>query len=277
MGIKLGRNILDLVRVVSPSDLIVKPRLEKFILEHGDKPFSPEVADWVRNQLTAAPRMRVKSFAGSASGSCHRAQIFQYLGIPQPGVIDEQLQQIYNDGHWRHLRLQAQIAEAGIIPLEGLEYPLSWPAMRSMGTADGNGIVPDDHPNPAWRGKLYGLELKGAHEYVARWMNEPSKYMQQLYRYFLSGGFDLFVVLVENKNTQELKEWVIEPDPELLDQQLDELTTLNRHVDDQTLPERLPACQQRTGTAWKNCPFGGNKNRPCVQLPVGKAKELFGK
>lgn len=276
MAIKLGKPIRDLIRVVSPSEQIIKPRLDRFLLEHGNDPFDPPIAAWVAEQLTAVPRNRTRSFAGSASGSCTRAQIFQYLGMPVPPTdVDAQLQQIFNDGKFRHIRLQAQMMQAGIIELGAMEYPLPWPEKRSMGTADGNGIVPMDHIHTSWRGLSFGLEIKGASTWIAKVMKEPDKYMPQVHRYFLAGGFDLFVIYVEDKNTQESREWVIEPDPNWLEMSREELDELNRHVDEKTLPNKLPACVDKSGPLYKKCPYGGKDTRPCARLPIGSAPELY--
>ncbi|WP_155373755.1 hypothetical protein [Catellatospora vulcania] len=104
---------------------------------------------------------------------------------------------IFNDGKWRHLRLQANMLAAGLI--NDIEVSLPWPNMRSMGTADASGIVPDDHPNPLFRGKTFGVELKGVNMFqYSKYIKEDTqlaRHKSQFYRYILSAGWDLYIVL----------------------------------------------------------------------------------
>lgn len=278
--LKVGKSVADMIRLVQPSEQIIKPRLDKWLIEHGDEPFDEEIAEWVKRQIMAQERDRTRNFSSSSAGKCDRHQLLNYIGVPQPGTIDPQLQQIFQDGSWRHLRLQAQLAQSGIVPLSGLEFPLPWPAKRSMGTMDGVGTVPLWHPNPNWRGLEFGLELKGANSFVANAMMDPNKYINQVARYFLSGGFDLFTVFVESKNDQNSKEFVIErkDTQPWIDQQEEELDRLNRYVDLKALPSRLPDCEKRKGDLWKRaCPYGGTETRPCAMFPVGVVdQKMFG-
>jgi hypothetical protein len=262
--LKVGANILDTIQRVSPSDLLIKPRMDAWLLEHGDDPFSPEVAEWVVGQITTAERNRTKSFSGSSSGHCARRQIFAYEGLPIPRVDDPKLMQIFQDGTWRHLRIQAQMVEAGIIELDDLEFPLNWGRMRAKGTADGRGVVPDDHPHVEWRGLEFGLEIKGANHFTWMLMHDPEKYLRQVARYFAVGGFDLFTVYVENKNDQDIKEWVVQRDDVDVAGSIQELEELNRYVNNKVLPDRLPECSKLKGNTFRSCPYGTNQGRPCA-------------
>lgn len=276
MPIKLGKSLADMIRIVRTDELIIKPRLDAWLVLHADDPFPEAIAEWVKRQLMTAERDRTRAFNASSSGQCLRRQVLNYIGVPAPGVVDPQLAQIFQDGSWRHLRIQSQMVAAGIIELENLEFPLYWPAMRLKGTADGVGEVPADHPNKAWRGMRFGLEIKGANMFTHNDMVDPSKYMPQLSTYFLSGGFDLFVVYVENKNMQESKEFVIEPDPAWLRSVREELVQLNKFVDAEVLPDRMSTCTNHVGPDWKRlCPYGGSDQRPCMQLPVGHQPTMF--
>lgn len=224
-----------------------------------------KVTDMIHNELKKVPRKRSGSFSSSAAGMCERRQVFNYLGIDSGTVNNPQLQQIFYDGTWRHLRWQATLLQAGI--LNDIEIPLKWNAKRSRGTMDGIGTVPEDHPRTDWRGLEFGFELKGTNSFVYRKAIEDGlkeEHLNQIHRYFLVGGFDLFVVVYENKDNQEWNEWVVTPEPKRLKAQEEELNRLNEAVEKEQLPVMLKGCQERNSQEWKQCPFGGTTG-VCVQ------------
>ena len=126
---------------------------------------------------------------------------------------------------------------------------------------DGSGVVYDDHPRHAWRGMEYGFELKGVSTFQFQKIKKDNsgpldKHLRQVSRYFLMGGFGLFIIIYEDKTTQEYLEWVVEPEPELIEEQRAELITLNDAVDRKKLPPQLPECAVRKG-AFRDCSYGG--------------------
>jgi hypothetical protein len=243
---------------------IVTHRLNMFLMQNPNLILDDWVVDLISDELKKKPRNRSASFSSSASGDCPRKQIYNYIGIDSGGVNDPQLQNIFYDGTWRHLRWQATLLQAGI--LSEIEMPLSWDEKRSKGSMDGFGIVPDDHPNEKWRGLDFGFELKGmnTYGYKANQGKPTDKHLDQVHRYFLVGGFDLFVILYEDKNTQQWTEWVIEPDPERIAKQEQELILLNDYADKKLIPPMLSKCMQRKGDDWKWCQFAGDQG-VCVQ------------
>jgi hypothetical protein len=261
----------SLIKTLKASKLseqyIVTPRLNEFLMRTPNLVIDKPIADLIYDQITKQPRYRPGAFSSSSAGACLRRQVYQYLGIDSGGVNGPQLQSIFNDGTWRHLRWQATLMQAGII--SHIEFPLTWGRMRSIGTVDGAGLVPADHPNFAWRGKEFGLELKGMNSWgwkYAATNGVKIPHNNQVHRYFLSSGFDLFVIIYENKDTQEWLEWVIEPDPTLMDEQREELRVLNEYVDKKQIPPMLPGCVSKKGPEWKKelCPFAGDKG-VCVR------------
>lgn len=249
----------QIVRAAKESEnLVVTPRLTTWLVQHGDEELDAKVAQRVYDLLTTKPRNRVASFSSSSAGNCVRRQVFEYVGAAGGAVPTPTLQNIFNDGKWRHLRWQAMLLMAGI--LTTIEYPLSWPAKRSKGSVDGHGFVPDEHPR--YGGREFGFELKGANPYAWQTVDKtgapPDKTLDQVHRYFLLSGFDLFVIVYENKATNQWLEFVVEEDPVRLQEQRVELDELNVAADHKTLPMRLPSCQQKWGDTFHQCPFGGD-------------------
>lgn len=253
---RITGSIARTIRSINATDEVVKPQMTAYLAVHGDAPFDRDVAEWMVRQMSTPPRVRSGSFSGSASGSCERLQVLNYLGLSTVGMTEPQLQAIYDDGKFRHLRLQAQMLQAGII--ERAELPLPWKRMRAMGTADGVGVVPLDHPRVSWRGLTFGLEIKGANSRQYKIITDegPERYLRQVHRYFLTGGFDLFVIFVENKDSQAWQEMVFEPDQNLLDEQRAELHDLNHAVNTKTLPPLLPGCAKLKGSDFRACAQG---------------------
>lgn len=240
------------------SQHVITHRLNMFLMQNPNFVADEWVADLIKEQLVKQPRERSGSFSSSSAGVCKRRQIYNYLGIDPGGVNNPQLQNIFYDGTWRHLRWQAILLQAGI--LSEIEFPLKWELMRSVGTMDGLGVVPDDHPNEEWRGLEFGFELKGVNSNGYRYaVNNGVKedHLNQVHRYFLSGGFDLFVIIYENKDTQEWTEWVVTPDQARLAAQRQELEDLNGYVNQKLIPPMLTGCMTRKGQEWKWCPYAG--------------------
>jgi hypothetical protein len=264
MALDLGK----LMKAVAVSDLIVKPQYERWLLRNPEQfPIPKEIVDQLVVLMTTPPRDRTRSFSSSSAGQCLRKQLLDYLGTVagKDTVIEPQLARIFQNGTWGHMRTQVNLLMAGII--EEIEVPMRWPKKRTKGSIDGRGVVPDNHPKTHWRGLEFGLEFKTAMSFAYKLNIEegPGKYLDQVSRYLLVSGLDLFVILMENKDNQELHEWVIEPDPKAINDQKVELNILNKHVDDKTLPDRLPDCQMKKGPVFNGCPYGG-KNGACHRL-----------
>lgn len=263
MALDLGK----LLKAVRQSDLIITPAYNRYLLSNPECfPLRKDIAKKVLELMTTPPRDRSRSFSCSAAGQCVRKQTFDYLGVSdgKDVVIESQLARIFGNGTYNHLRTQAALWQAGII--YEIERTLRWPRMRSRGSVDGVGAVALNHPKTHWRGKDFGLEFKTANSNVFRKLKEdgPDKYAPQVNRYFLLSGWELFVILVENKDNQELLEWVLEPDPSALSEQEEELRILNEAVDTKTLPPLLLECQKMTGETFRQCPYGG-KTGACVR------------
>lgn len=252
---------------------IITPRYKKWLVENPESAYPEHVASWVRDQLMLAGRDRRGGFSPSNVG-CPRAQELLVLGAPSTDVIPSALQNLFNDGKWRHLRWQAVLLSAGI--LDSAEVKLLWPAMRMQGSADGVLTVPDDHPNEKWRGKEAGFELKGMNTFAWTKRKElldegapvkeilKEEHVAQCARYALLSGWDLFVVIYESKSTQEWFEVVLEITPEMLDREKAEIIQMNLDIDQQKLAEKLPECAQLKG-AFKECGYGKDVMGACFR------------
>lgn len=256
-------NILHLM--AGNQRLIVLPRHLRWLSRHKDEALLPNdgregIGAAILSEMVSTPRERSGSFSASSAGRCERAQVFGYHGA-EGDSPDVGLQSIFNDGKWRHLRWQAMLLQSEI--LTDIEVPLFWNRKLQRGTMDGQGIVPEDHYVQEWQGQEFGFELKGvnAFQYDGFTKSGPKEeHLDQVAKYFLLSGLGLFSILYENKSTQQAHEWVISRDDpgmaERIEAQREEVDSLKRYVDEESLPPQLPECALGKG-AWKTCSYGG--------------------
>jgi hypothetical protein len=270
--------VSEVVKAARRTDLIVTPRLNQWLVQHGDDAIPQWVVDIIAEELRKKPRDRSGSFSASSSGRCLREQELQYVGAQPEGAIEPRLANIFDDGKWRHLRWQAMGLQVPF--LERIEMSLRWKKKRGYGTIDGLGIVPDDHPRNIYRGLEYGFELKGVNPFgyqkaVKQEADTKEEHKRQVARYFLMGGFDLFVTIYENKATQEWFEWVEWPDDKYLEEEQEELDQLNDAVEKKHMHDMLHQCKMHTGL-FHECQFGGAQG-PCARAGkwprLGKGKK----
>lgn len=255
-------DLKSLVASVTDAERLYTPAVYRWLLQNPDGLFSYDTLDRVIQTLQMARYSPVGTFSASSAGTCPRRQVLDALGTQRLGANDPALSRIFMDGKWRHLRLQAMGLESGA--LDGIEISVDWPLLHAKGTLDGVGEVPDSHPNVSWRGKTYGVEFKGVNTHQFVRLDTPMPHhLAQVTRYFLLGGFDLFSIVYEDKNTNKLNEWVIEANPLMVMESQRELEDLNRSLEQRSLPMVLPDCLAQKGIVFKECPFGG-AHGPCL-------------
>jgi hypothetical protein len=265
-----ARSLSTMVREVKAANTIVSGPYREWLGKHADEPMPEWVIEKIAMQLRTKPRDRSASFSASSGGQCLRRRELAFLGV-RPAINrspDSTLRNIFQDGKWRHLRWQASCLAAGIFT--DIEVPLVWPNMRHRGTVDGVGLVPDSHPFPEWRGKTFGVELKGMNRwhydrFVRLRDTQKDEHKGQVDEYFLSSGWDLFVFLYEDKATGQFKEWVVAPERRRLRDAKHDLELMNKDIDNKQLRPMLPSCQIRQGDNWKGCPFAG-AHGPCERI-----------
>jgi hypothetical protein len=156
--------------------------------------------------------------------------------------IDPVLQNLFNDGNWRHLRWQMMGLAAGV--LTHVEVPVEVPKYRLKTSIDGVNVD-----------EKFIFELKGQSQYTSTLdPGIPERHILQIHTMFLATGYDVCVYVREDKRTQDWKETIVRKDPIILRKVKKELTALNEHVEERSLPEPLPECWQKEGP-YKTCPY----------------------
>ena len=241
-----------------PLDQIILPPFNRWFAKYANAPVTHNTADIIYDEMIKPGRKRSGSFAASSSGKCIRRQSYDYYGAKQKKPFGQQTLMIFKNGTWSHLRWQAMLLDAGI--LEDIEVPASYKPFHTVGTLDGRGTVDMSHPNPDLRGKVFGFEFKTISNKgfeQAQHIGLKDEHLRQIHKYFVLKGCEVFSVVYEDKQFQALKEWVVTPDPQLLEDSYAEIETLTKYLDKQELPPKLPSCIAGMGSVFNDCPYGG--------------------
>jgi hypothetical protein len=233
----------------------------KSLLRIDDLLMTPVIEDWLRrvpegviwddeglrlwqDLVTKADRnsQRAGRFGASSRGTCHRRQVFVYLGMPGTRLIDPETQNLFNDGKWRHLRWQMMGLQSGI--LTHAEYPATLPQYRVKVAMDGL------NANDSWL-----FELKGDRRSSRLMDGDPDDHLLQIHTMFLVTGWDVASYVVEDKASNTWRERIVRRDPVIIRRVKDELEELNEHVERRNLPDVLPACLSKEGP-YRSCAFG---------------------
>lgn len=237
--------------------LIVKPLYEEWLLENPEPTMSAEVFDRVMRLLLVPQRDRSGSFSASAAGYCKRRQELTFLGMPKVQVDTPRGIRIFQNGTYVHLRTQVALLSAGII--SDIEHTVisDFNGQSVRATLDGIGVA----RRGVYQGLRYSLEIKGAmtYSYASQERSETplEKTRKQVAMQMFLLGYEVSSVLNENKDTQELREFVIERNAEEIRDAKKELKELTSAINRQKLHPMLPECIKgnKTGEYFK-CPYG---------------------
>lgn len=183
-------------------------------------------------------------FGASARGTCQRRQIFAFLGMPVSSMMDSRLQNIFNDGTFRHIRWQLMGMKAGVFT--DVEVRLGLPDWRLGISMD---AIDDRVP--------YVFELKGTSMNISSMRhteNIPYPHVLQTHTYMFATGWDLAIYLPESKSSQDWQEVHVRRDEKVIREVKRELNQLNGAVDDEILPTIQPECSKKKGD-YKQCPY----------------------
>jgi len=135
--------------------------------------------------------------------------------------VSPRLQRIFDNGHYVHERLQRYLEECGIlfqveVPLENKEYQIRGTCDAIIRIGDKDGIV----------------EIKSCNQNVFYSLHEPkAEHVVQLHLYMFMSGIPRGVLLYECKNDQELKNFFVKQDPEVLEPVLEKIKYVQECVE----------------------------------------------
>ena len=184
---------------------------------------------------------RSGAFHPSQLYNCPRAQIFDYYGLEGQAEYNPTLQNLFNDGHYRHLRWQIMLLEAEII--DDVEVKISIPEYRLVGSMDGI------NTKEGWM-----FELKGTSQFsqVTKKGAMPA-HIKQVNAYLMASGLDSALVVYECKSSQQWVEIEVDKDQMIVDEITEILQELNDSIDTGRMPEILHDCKNKEGTEYNRC------------------------
>lgn len=236
-------DIRKLLRVES----VLERDMHAYLLRNGDITLEEE---WVREKIIEAiskPHYRAPGWHPSTVMSCRRAQMFERIGVPseRAGNLDADLLNIFADGSWRHLRLQAHGLLAGV--LTDIEVKCESKRWGLVGSADGEG----EHRRT---GDIYGVEFKGVHHMHA---GLPlSNHLWQVESYLLMRPHWAFMVIMyEDKGSQQWREFIIRRNPTRRALLKRRLRGLNHLLVNEELPNVKEGCRAQKGKEYKECAY----------------------
>jgi hypothetical protein len=178
---------------------------------------------------------------------CHRRQVYAFLGLPGGKFIEPQLQNIFNDGTFRHIRWQLMGMKAGIFT--DVEVPFKAPEWRLSTSLDGEN---DTHP---WLFELKGWGMGKSIASLKNPENIPLPHMLQMHTMMFATGWDMAIYVAENKGSNNWAEVIVHRDEGLINEVRDELDILNTAIEDQAFPPIQEACRFKKGD-YRDCPYG---------------------
>lgn len=251
---KVGNTIKALLQASANNEKVITYELEKFFGSWNEV-YSPKAVQRVSQLISTPPRVRSGSFSASSAGKCMRRQELAFLGAPAYAEIDSQLRAIFLTGTWTHLRWQAILLTAGI--LDAVEVTHRKPSLNVRCTLDGTGVVKSGR----YQGRDFGFELKSRNSFtwdkqVQAGVDEETRTQADVQ--MLLTGFDIAVIVNENKNLQSYHEWVFTRNIERISNLERKLYTMNTDIENKKLRPMIPECKIRAknGEFFK-CPYGG--------------------
>lgn len=162
------------------------------------------------------------------AGKCPRQLYFQFKGVPKK-ELEPRILRIFDHGDYTHMRIMSILFALGIVRAAEIKIPAE---EIISGRADA--II-------GFEGKPYVLDIKSIASFGFQKLNEPKdEHIKQLQLYLHYFKIPQGILLYENKDTQELKEFLIRYDPKLVQGLLEEFEALREQIKKDIIP-MIPA------------------------------------
>ena len=235
------------IKILKQNSGKITPKLMGWLNDNdGIHTDDPEIISKVVSILAPPTSDRSGHFHPSQLYQCPRKQIFEFHGLkPAAQNYNPTLQNLFNDGHFRHLRWQIMLLNAGV--LTDIEVKTTMPHYRLGGSMDGV------NENEGWV-----FELKGTSQFASIQRNGVmTPHKKQIQAYLLASGYDTAYIVYEDKSSQSWAEFEIKKDAETVDEIESILVMLNEGLDGGELPQPYEDCKNQTGSTFDRCPFSG--------------------
>lgn len=163
------------------------------------------------------------------AGKCPRQVFFKFKKAPK-AEIEPRILRVFDEGDFIHMRLMGVLISLGIVRATEAKIP---PQEIISGRADA--IVSLEG------GKPYVLDFKSISSFGFNGLDKPKQeHVKQIQLYMHYFKIPQGILLYENKNSQELAEFVLEYDPELVQKLLEEFEVLKKQIAQNSIPPIPP-------------------------------------
>lgn len=187
-----------------------------------------EIIDEYYRELAKQKKKGQKKFWISDAGECPRAIFFKFKEAPQR-ELEPHVLRIFERGDYIHERIRRVLFAKGLIQASEVEIP---PEEFISGKADAILNL---------NGELYILDIKSVDGRKFQAIkDEPfieNVYQLQLYLHFFK--IKKGILLYESKDSSELKEFLIEYNPEMVEKLLFAIESLLQKIEKNIIPKRL--------------------------------------
>lgn len=171
------------------------------------------------------------AFYVSDAGKCPRAVWFSRKGYPKK-PMEPRAMRVFEHGDHTHMRFMSALFSLGLVTAVEVSIPEN---EFIHGRADA--IISID-------GEPYVVELKSVNSFKFKQGDINPDHVKQLQLYLHFFKIKKGVLLYENKDNQELQEFLVEYDPEFVKKLLDFFAKLKEKVDTNEIPN-IPADIER--------------------------------
>jgi len=183
---------------------MIKEKIEKF--------YTDKKRDWDK-----------VSFYVTDAGKCPRAVWFGFKKFPKKDK-DPRVMRVFENGDYTHMRIMSSLFSIGAV--KAIELALENELVR--GRCDGI-VVINNEP--------YVLELKSINSFAFKKLERPKPdHIKQLMLYLHYFKIQRGIFLYENKDTQELKEYMMTYDQKMAESIVQDFHTLKHFIESNTLP-----------------------------------------
>jgi len=162
------------------------------------------------------------------AGKCSRAIFFKFKNVPRE-KMEPRVLRMFDHGDYIQMQILNNLFSLGIVRASEVKIP---PQELISGRADA--II-------TLNNELYVVDFKSMNSMVFKNLTEPKKdNINQIQLYLHYFKIPKGILLYVNKDTLELKEFLIEHDPAIAQKLLKDLTDLKTKIDSNVVPQRIP-------------------------------------
>lgn len=207
-------------------------------------------------EVDIVPRPRPHGrISPSVIAGCEKQGVFKFIGVPGRQQIDPDLEDIFDDGNWRHHRLQARALDMEKVlgkdkfQVLAIEENVEIPQLFIAGSLD---LVARIHKKK-WVIDYKGINLWGFKDLLEK--DEPKvEHVRQLITYMAAKRIPRGMLYYENKNNQQRRIYVVEFDPDEWQEVKAWCVRVIMAMRRRELPDMHPDCQAGT-YMYEKCPW----------------------